>query len=430
MLTQHEKVLRTLLILDSLRGEDSTGIAEVAKFKGAEVTVAKALGNPFNLFETRAYEEALRGAHRAIIGHNRYATSGGVSRRTAHPFDFETLVGVHNGTLTNKHALINPHRFTVDSENLYHHIEENGLDDAIQTADGAWSLVWWDKERDTLNFLRNKERPMWICHTADPKKGVITNEALFFASEAWMLEQACWKAGVPYSEPYMTEVDTHYAFRILDGGILQKPVLRNMPEKVAKVLPCLPPPQQQVLALAGRRDRPVLTLAKTDTTPPIIAYAGEDRQYLQVKRRPFELLSDKVDAHGEDYIECLDPLAPYKEIRLYPLSTDKELWDQIGSYVVGDIHHAVSIASTPGKVYYRIKSDNVELVEAEKRVKFSPGTGTANKEQWDRMKLTCAWCSSPLAFGENNRFTHEYECFCPDCAEDKEINTLVKFVHN
>jgi glucosamine 6-phosphate synthetase-like amidotransferase/phosphosugar isomerase protein len=140
-----DKVFKTLLILDSLRGEDSTGALLVSRFDG-KATVAKQLGDPFCLFNDHKFDTAFRKINRVMLGHNRFATSGGVSKVSAHPFENASLVGVHNGTLINKHKLEDSSDFKVDSENLYHHIDKLGLDSALQVMEGAWALVWWNKK--------------------------------------------------------------------------------------------------------------------------------------------------------------------------------------------------------------------------------------------------------------------------------------------
>lgn len=442
LLPAHEKVLRTLLILDSLRGEDSTGIVSVGKFAGAEAQIAKQLGNPFQLFDHRSYEDAMRYPSRAIIGHNRYATSGGVSRKTAHPFEAGDLIGVHNGTLTNKGQLLDAYKYSVDSENLYHHIAEKGLDDAIDTAEGAWSLVWWDSSDNTLNFLRNKERPMYIAHSANAKTGDPTNDCIFFASEAWMLEQACWKAGVPYTAPYAIKEDAHISWHVGTGGLLEGPEVRVMPEKKPKVYPFRGQHQQQPAntkplgvdaGLKTKKERPKLTLAKTiaDTviTMPPPSVTGYDKGYIRAKNHSFELLNDAVSAHGEDYIVCSDAAHPYKEVRLYPKKDDDAVWEHVGHWITGDIYGAVQVSNTPGKFFYTINPDSVTLIECEKRVPFGKGSGTVNKQEWDKMGLNCAWCTSPLLFDEANRFTDEMQSFCPCCSEQEDVKELVKFVN-
>ena len=145
---KEDKILRTLLILDTVRGEDSTGIAAIPKF--GDAVVVKTVGPAFELFNLKKYENTINKQNRVVIGHNRFATQGAVNKANAHPFEFDTLVGVHNGTLRNKSKLKDANTFVVDSENLYHHIEQEGLRDAIDTVDGAYALVWWNKNEETL----------------------------------------------------------------------------------------------------------------------------------------------------------------------------------------------------------------------------------------------------------------------------------------
>ena len=426
LLPLHERVLKNLLIFDSVRGEDSTGIAHIGKWMGAEVSVAKQLGNPWQLFEHRSYEEAMKGSARAIIGHNRYATSGGVTRATAHPFENDMLVGVHNGTLKNKHELEDGNRFKVDSEALYHHIEIRGLDHAIQTAEGAWSLVWWDKEDLSLNFLRNNERPMYIASTAD-KNGNSDNEVLFWASEEWMLEQALWRANIHYCPIFETPVDTHISLPIGDGGKIGKPIIRKMPEKVAKVLPSQPRVVKPVVLDAGGR---VLDITKKEQEVKKevgASVATYDRGYLRAKNRSFELLFERVEG-SVDYIVCSDPDHPYKEIRLYP-STKDLVWDHIGHWITGDIKGCASNPSTPSKTYYLIDATTFKIVESEPEALFGPTKATCTETVFNAMGLTCNWCASPLIFGENNKFTKAKECYCAVCAEQSDVTSMVNFTN-
>src|SRR6185369_11244015 len=181
----HEKIMKDLLVFDTVRGVDSTGVCYVSKHND-EVKIAKQIGNPFELFDQKSFDKASNGLQKVMIGHNRYATSGAISRSNAHPFDVGKIVGVHNGTIKNKWNLHNHMDFKVDSENLYHHIQEKGLTDMLDKADGAWALVWWNKEDKTVNFLRNKERPLFFSSSTDAK-GEADGKTIFWASEAWML---------------------------------------------------------------------------------------------------------------------------------------------------------------------------------------------------------------------------------------------------
>lgn len=200
-----EKAFKILLILDSLRGTDSTGAAGISRF--GDPILAKQVGNPYELFETNQWSKLIARFNRVLLGHNRYATQGKVNKNNAHPFEFETLIGAHNGTLHNKQALLDAQYFDVDSMNLYHHIDKKGVKDAINLCRGAWSLTYWDKVEETINFLRNSERPMHIAYVEGQR-------TIVWASEPWMIEVACAKANVKIEDIFETAEDMHYSFHV------------------------------------------------------------------------------------------------------------------------------------------------------------------------------------------------------------------------
>jgi glucosamine 6-phosphate synthetase-like amidotransferase/phosphosugar isomerase protein len=115
-----EDAFRHLLIIDSLRGEDSTGAAFVNSV--GDVHLAKTVGDPFQLVETVAFEAGMRQANKCLIGHNRSATFGNVIRKNAHPFIAGEIIGAHNGTLANKSALLDGYKYDTDSEALFNSI--------------------------------------------------------------------------------------------------------------------------------------------------------------------------------------------------------------------------------------------------------------------------------------------------------------------
>jgi hypothetical protein len=190
-----ENTIRRLLVLDTLRGQDSTGLAAVRN-NGKDVVVAKVASHPFNLFDTKSFSDALNNNNsKAFIGHNRSATSGKKDAEVnAHPFQFGHITGVHNGTLADgDQTLLEKklgEKFNVDSQALFAAIAQFGVKEVIPLLTkgkdhyrGAWSLVWWDAQTDKLNFLRNDHRPMWYCFTEDCKQ-------IWWASEWWMLDAA------------------------------------------------------------------------------------------------------------------------------------------------------------------------------------------------------------------------------------------------
>lgn len=249
---KHEKAFADLLIMNQLRGFDSVGVAKLGYSRIPEVE--KDIVDPVNFITSAAYTKMLRGINRVLIGHNRAATQGTINVENAHPFTHDHITGVHNGTLTYRRDLEEWQRFTVDSDNLYYHIAVKGEADLWTKLFGAASLVWWDAKNETLNFLRNKERPMYLAYDKEHK-------VICWASEFYMLLAACSRNGIILDKsPFSTEVDIHYAFA-LGKGYHNGKVL----EPVATKLPCYSPPVYKHIPMvttttftySGDRKRPL-----------------------------------------------------------------------------------------------------------------------------------------------------------------------------
>lgn len=183
--TTHSKMFRDMLIFDQVRGLDSTGIAVVGMAPGAKPVVEKAVGTPNNLWEygdskLLDLKGVLKACPKVVIGHNRAATIGSVTVENAHPFEFEHIVGVHNGSLTYYDDLEGAKKHDVDSKAIYDTISQKGIDHTWKSFYGAAALVWWDSKEETLNIIRNSQRPL---HVAQSESG----DAIFWASEMWMI---------------------------------------------------------------------------------------------------------------------------------------------------------------------------------------------------------------------------------------------------
>lgn len=178
--SQEREIFKDLLMICQLRGKDATGAICVNEQN--EVSIAKAVGTPDNLLDTSSYNRNIdKYTSKVLVGHCRAKTLGSNTKNNAHPFQHGSITGVHNGTLRgNWRGLGDARGFEVDSDFLYHIINENGVEDTIPRLQGAYCLVWWDAETARLNFLRNDERPLWMCWSED-------KQTMFWASEAWML---------------------------------------------------------------------------------------------------------------------------------------------------------------------------------------------------------------------------------------------------
>lgn len=193
-----EFTMKRLFLADYFRGPDSTGLAAIRT--NGEIVVSKLASNPIDLFDMSSFKTALNGNNsRAFIGHNRQKTRGSISTANAHPFHVDHIVGAHNGTLdyqsVKRLETELGETFEVDSLALITAFAKLGAEKAIKlctegktSTDGAWALSWFDKQEGTLNFLRNKHRPLFYCHMKVGEEDKYTR--LMWASEWWMLREA------------------------------------------------------------------------------------------------------------------------------------------------------------------------------------------------------------------------------------------------
>jgi predicted glutamine amidotransferase len=163
------KALQHLLLLDMMRGAHATGLAKV-NLKTGEPKVHKLAVDAIDYLSDKDTKDFLAKDRQGLyIGHNRYATMGTRTDDGAHPFTHKHITMVHNG-MVDTHVLHDLDGYrdpdcTVDSEMVCRTIAERGIEEAVKKFSGAFSLVWWDADARTLNFLRNEKRPMFICHT-------------------------------------------------------------------------------------------------------------------------------------------------------------------------------------------------------------------------------------------------------------------------
>lgn len=197
-------VFKKLLKLDTVRGPHSTGVLSVTKDL-SEYTLAKAVGTPWDLDVAEDMDSVYALNKSLLIGHNRFSTVGKTCRDNAHPFVCGDYIGCHNGTLKNKWALEGHSKFDTDSEALYNHININGLEDALVTANGAYALTFFKNtsEERSFNMVRNVERPLVYCISPDKK-------TLVWASESWMLLVALQELKEDWDSPKEVKADTLY----------------------------------------------------------------------------------------------------------------------------------------------------------------------------------------------------------------------------
>ena len=180
--------LADALYFDTLRGTHSTGLF-VKDYdtlrKEWSINYHKEAVNGIQFTNTKEFTSLVRPQTNLMfaVGHNRAATQGKINDENSHPFFTENITGVHNGSLKHgwRQDLQVPLTVEVDSHAIYMAINKNGLNWTLDRLNGAYSLVWYDDRDDTLNFVRNDERPMWFVECA---------EFIGFGSEKYMIAAA------------------------------------------------------------------------------------------------------------------------------------------------------------------------------------------------------------------------------------------------
>lgn len=157
------KMFTELLFADTLRGSHGTGVMFDTKQDGVQVLKAPIPAPRF--IESNDYVDLMAFMYKEstfAVGHNRWATKGSHIYQNTHPFKEGAVTLVHNGTLLTHRHFAN---VEVDSHAICHAINNMGADAAIEQLDGAFALIWHDSRNSTLNFVRNKERPLCFIET-------------------------------------------------------------------------------------------------------------------------------------------------------------------------------------------------------------------------------------------------------------------------
>lgn len=269
----------------------STGVAFVPRFKADTPKVLKCVGPGSNLVLMKEYEAELRKPQMCIIGHNRYATKGEVSVDNAHPFEFEHVVGAHNGTLDYSawKKLHFNEKYGTDSQSIYSHLNEYGVRETVDQLQGAWALTWFDHRDHTLNFLRNSKRPLHYVYSED-------RCTILWASEFYMLEFIMARYGFKSDgKTHMVEEDKHIRWEIPFSSVekIKGPFMTEM-----KALPESP---KSWLAWEGEGTyyhghsyganrsstvKPVASTPKVDNTVPWLTLLDPKNRVNTAKFRP------------------------------------------------------------------------------------------------------------------------------------------------
>lgn len=179
---QDLKVFKDLLYVSALRGDHSTGVAAIKTGEDWGARIRKdVVSSDYFLWEDEISKSPIiSGTHHHIfMGHCRHATAGDITAENSHPFETETLIGTHNGTLDDVEFW---DKVKTDSELMFQKMDSHGVIPVLDELDAAsaFAVAVWLKGTDSLILSRNEHRPLHIALNKD--RGV-----LYYASEAEML---------------------------------------------------------------------------------------------------------------------------------------------------------------------------------------------------------------------------------------------------
>ena len=393
-------------MVDVLRGKHSTGVAMVSA--GGGVDVFKKAVNAVDFLDFKTYANHMKFKYNCLLGHNRYATKGEVNNINAHPFEFDNVVGMHNGTLRNYNKLDDSTHFDVDSECLYSHINDNGIQDAVNNIRGAYALTWFDKDTNKLHFLRNSERPLHYCFTKD-------NKTMFWASESWMLHAVLSRNGIAYQDVLTVTEDVLYSF-----DVHKEHSTYNTTVSSPKVCKMVKPPVEKksnVTSLTSTKKLP-------DGTRTFASYINEEVEFC---------VNDSViDNFKSHYVEGFIYNDTGKDIRIYTPQFGELTKELIEKRDLGNFKGVVRrFTRFQDVVYLILDLRTIEFVGAASwEVVEEEDTTTVEGFQGAKLTMAqfnqatrkhCAWCSSPAFFGDPLLWVDVDEFVCENCHAQPEI---------
>lgn len=431
----HKKVFKELLIVDSLRGPHSTGVC-VADRLGNSGFVKK-VGNPYELFDTKLFDTAMVGTKSVLLGHNRFATKGAINSTNAHPFEFGKITGAHNGTLRQQSLLDDWTNFDVDSENLYYHLERHGVQATTPKLSGAYALTWYDSSDESINFLRNDERPLTFCYSKDHK-------TLYWASEGWMLMATLHRNNLDHGEIFSLPVNKHFKF-IVPGGfvnaekVFEPPIIEETTPYKSVVI-TYPNNQGKYQSASGSAiTKPAGNLA-TLTNEQKTSLWQLHRPYLGVDCK-FVVFNEAKTSTGEYYLHCVHHEDESIELRVFT-PRGGPLWEKMinschgfqghtkryspeeGGYLLVDIR---SIIELPDLFLDEIGNEDdgsgLENDVLEDSTQVYGGRIVDREKYEDLVKHGCAWCGDMTDWADRNdiEWVQADEHVCGQCKHDSMV---------
>mgnify|MGYP003132041043 CR=1 FL=1 len=187
-----EDVVSNLTWESVVRGNHSTGFAIASK---SDKMVYKTLKASDELVCSKDWYKVLDKVDAdttIFMGHVRFATTGDITKKNAHPFVKGSVIGAHNGIIDNHRAIQSKigKKVDVDSEVIFGLLnKKDKYQDVFDLLEGDFALTWINDDYRTLNLMHEDGRPL---HVAYWKKA----RCLFWASTDEILRNSLKSAGL------------------------------------------------------------------------------------------------------------------------------------------------------------------------------------------------------------------------------------------
>lgn len=409
---------RMLLHLDIIRGPHSTGVASV-KVNG-EWDLVKKKGNAWDLFDSKEFNSLMTSPSYALIGHNRYATKGKVNNINAHPFEFQDVVGAHNGTIRGQWRLPENQQFEVDSENIFYAVQEEGLEETLSKLDGAYALTYWDKRTDEMVLLRNSERTLFYCFSA-------CRGTVYWASERWMLSVALSRAGIKYEEILDVAAGFIYRFKF-DRAYKPK---HDVEVHIEAFEEFVPPKKSGAVGFNTGSKAGSTTEKKPQTYLP-----GKTSRVA-----PADVIGKVADfvVNGEGLTNIKQPYISGElvadtsiEVRLFFLKGSRA-WQDIMAVSHDTVFSGKMVSWNNNERCLTVDYNSVEeVIEDDEGEEPDTVQGYGNRllaaEEFKRLTAKgCAWCTEQVTLldAKHIQWLREGEFICPSCKDLPEVQEVV-----
>ena len=451
------------LICDTFRGYHSTGAFvgyESNEEPGAIVTFAKEVGEGWHFINSESWK-AIRNVEvkplvgrvatkiypKFAVGHNRHATMGAKTAQNAHPFQCGSVTLVHNGTMDDPTLLPDYRKFEVDSENICYSIDKQGIEETIKVMDGAYTLVWHDARDNTLNILRNDERPFHLLETT-------TGDWMGASEEEMLLWLQCrnkyniFNKYVPtVRRHFECQVGVQYVFNVAEGNF-------ELKEEVHHTLPTFPAYKYNYGYGTGAYNYgsgySSIANRSTDLGGASTTSATPSNQVITAKKSINSIIKDdaRLNKQVGEYI-CfqayqfdaypgkpthgkisgfIDKHEDYVEVHAHHV--EKGLYQEYG-YLFGIIKTAYNENGVVTLVVDALSETDPTILEADIDEDAMPLDPDGNliqaqdghfytREEWESNSVcNCGWCDKPICYEDAPSVTQFAGAFiCHGCYED------------